>query len=109
MAGRPSERLASLGITLPPPPRPIGTYAPVVVDGERAYVSGQTPTRDGAILHPGLVDREVSISQALSALQEMLGSLDRVRRVLRVGVFVSSSPGFTRQHEVANGATELLM
>jgi enamine deaminase RidA (YjgF/YER057c/UK114 family) len=109
-----------LGLTLPPPPRPAGSYAPVVVDGDRAYVSGQIATRDGSILYPGLVDREVSLAQgreaarqctlqALSALADTLGSLDRVRRILRVAVFVASSPGFTRQHEVGNGATELLI
>lgn len=116
----PSERLASLGLSLPPPPHPAGSYAPVVVEGERAYVSGQIASQDGAILHPGLVDREVTFAhareaarratlQGLSALADTLGSLDRIKRVLRVGVFVASSPGFTRQHEVANGATELLI
>jgi enamine deaminase RidA (YjgF/YER057c/UK114 family) len=120
MARTPSERLASLGVTLPPPPRPAGSYAAVVVDGDRAYVSGQIATRDGSILHPGIVDRDVTLAQAreaarqatlqsLSALVETLGSLDRVRRVLKVAVFVASSPNFTRQHEVGNGATELLI
>ena len=120
MARTPTERLAALGLTLPSPPRPAGSYAAVVVDGERAYVSGQIASQNGAILHPGLVDRDVSFThareaarlatlQALSALADTLGSLDRVRRVLRVGVYVASSPGFTRQHEVANGATELLI
>ncbi|MGI0132938.1 MAG: RidA family protein [Thermoplasmata archaeon] len=120
MARSPTERLADLGLTLPPPPRPAGSYAAVVVDGERAYVSGQIATQNGTILFPGLVDRDVSFAhareaarhatlQALSALTDTLGSLDRIRRVLRVGIFVASSPGFTRQHEVGNGSTELLI
>src|ERR1700686_2275946 len=120
MGGTPTEKLAMLGLTLPPPPRPAGSYSAVVVDGDRAYVSGQIPTRDGSILHPGIVDRDVTLAQAregarqatlqaLSALVETLGSLDRVRRILRVAVFVASSPNFTRHHEVGNGAPELLI
>jgi enamine deaminase RidA (YjgF/YER057c/UK114 family) len=115
----PSARLAQQGITLPPPPRPAGTYA-VVVEGDRAWVSGQIATEDGRVLSPGLVDRDVDLErarelarkgalQALSALAATLGSVDRIRRALRLGVYVASSPGFYRQHEVANGASELLV
>jgi enamine deaminase RidA (YjgF/YER057c/UK114 family) len=92
----------------------------VVVDGNRAWVSGQIVARDGSVLFPGKVDAEVSPAQArevarlatlqaLSALAHTLGSLDRIRRVLRVGVYVASIPTFTQQHEVGNGATELLI
>jgi enamine deaminase RidA (YjgF/YER057c/UK114 family) len=120
MAPTATERLQALGIVLPPPPKPAGTYAPVVVDGHRAYVSGQVVVRDGVAVSPGRVDADVSPSiakdltrtatlQALSALHRSLGSLDRVERVLRVAVYVASSEGFVRQHEVANGATELLV
>jgi enamine deaminase RidA (YjgF/YER057c/UK114 family) len=115
----PSERLKELGLTLPPPPKPAGTYSPVVVDGARAWVSGQIVLHQGSILHPGLVDRDVppetakdlanrAALQALSALAVALGSLDRVHRIVRVAVYVASVPTFTRQHEVANGATEVL-
>ncbi len=120
MTSTPSERLRELGIELPPPPRPAGTYSPVVLDGERAWVSGQIVTESGAVVHPGLVDRDVTVEvaqelarraalQALSALGAALGSVDRVRRVLRVTVYVASSPGFGRQHVVANGATDVLV
>jgi len=119
MVPTPSERLRELGLVLPPPPRPAGAYAPVVVDGHQAWVSGQIVTESGAVVRPGLVDRDVPVDaarelaqraalQALSALAAELGSVDRVRRVLRVTVYVASSPGFGRQHEVANGATEFL-
>lgn len=85
----------------------------------QAWVSGQIVLQEGAILHPGLVDRDVSPDiakgvarqaalQAVSALQAALGSIDRVRRIVRVTVYVASVPTFGRQHEVANGATELL-
>ncbi|MCI4365036.1 MAG: RidA family protein [Thermoplasmata archaeon] len=120
MTPTPSARLAGLGLVLPPPPTPKGTYAPVVVSGGLAYVSGQIVTDEGRIVHPGLVDAEVPTDvakdlarratlQGLSALQRILGSIDRIRQVLRVGVYVASSPGFVRQHEVANGATDLLV
>lgn len=120
MAPAPTERLAALGYTLPPPPAPAGTYTPVVRAGTLAWVSGQIVTERGAVVHPGQVDRDVSIAaaqelalratlQALSALAAVLGSIDRIRRVVRVGVFVAVSPGFHREHEVANGATQLLV
>ncbi len=120
MAPSPSERLRELGLELPPPPRPAGTYVPVVVHDGLAWVSGQVVTEGGQVVHPGLVDRDVAPEvahevarraalQALSALAATLGSVDRVRRIVRVGVYVASSAGFVRQHEIANGATELLV
>ncbi|MFZ0831142.1 MAG: RidA family protein [Thermoplasmata archaeon] len=119
MSGTPTERLKELGLVLPPPPKPAGTYSSVVVDGQHAWVSGQIVLEGGAILHPGLVDRDVSPDlakevargaalQALSALAATLGSLDRVRRIVRVAVYVASVPTFLRHHEVGNGATEVL-
>jgi len=92
----------------------------VARSGSLAWVAGQIVTDQGAVVHPGTVDREVSLDaaqdlarraslQALSALAESLGSLDRIRRILRVGVFVAVSPGFHREHEVANGATQVLV
>jgi len=115
-----SARLEGLGITLPPPPTPKGTYAPVVVFAGLAYVSGQIVTEEGRVVSPGLVDQDVRVEtakelarratlQGLSALVHSLGSLDRVRRVVRVTIYVASSAGFVRQHEVANGATDLLV
>lgn len=120
MVSDPVAALASLHLTLPPTPRPAGSYSPVVVDGGLAWVSGQIASRTGAIVHPGLVDSEVNVAlaqeatrlatlQGLSALAAELGGLDQIRRVLRVGVFVASSPGFTQQHVVADAATGLLI
>jgi enamine deaminase RidA (YjgF/YER057c/UK114 family) len=93
---------------------------PVVLDGHLAYVSGQIVLENGAIVSPGLVDRDLSLPEAkelarratlqgLSAVAALVGSLDRVRRVIRVGVYVASAEKFHRQHEVGNGATELLI
>jgi enamine deaminase RidA (YjgF/YER057c/UK114 family) len=120
MVASPTERLASLGIALPAVPRPAGAYAPVVRSGPWCWVSGQIVTQGGTATHPGTVDRDVSLDsarevareaslQALAVLAAELGSIDSVRRIVRVAVFVASSPGFSRQHEVANGASELLV
>ena len=120
MTSGPSVRLRELGLVLPAAPKPAGAYSPVVVEGDRAWVSGQIAFRDGAPIHPGRVDLEVGVPeakeaaqvatlQALSALASSLGSIDRIGRVLRTTVYVASIPSFTRQHEVANAATELLI
>jgi enamine deaminase RidA (YjgF/YER057c/UK114 family) len=115
-----SDRLRHLNLSLPAPPEAKGAYAPVVVSDRRAWVSGQIVLDQGQILHPGKVDADVSVEvaqdlarraslQAVSALTAALGTIDRVRRVERATVYVASSPGFYRQHEVANGATEVLI
>ncbi|MDE1820558.1 MAG: RidA family protein [Euryarchaeota archaeon] len=114
------EALRLRKIELPPPPAPKGAYAPVVVHGGEAWVSGMLPLRDGQLLAKGLVGSDVTVERAkeaarlaalnsLSALRSVLGNLDRVERILRVGVFVASAPQFTAQPEVANGASELLV
>jgi enamine deaminase RidA (YjgF/YER057c/UK114 family) len=113
-------RLAELGIELPPPPKPVASYVPVTVAGELAFVAGQVATEDGEPMHPGHVGAEVSVEdaqaaarrcalQALAALREELGDLERVRRIVQVSVFVASAPGFTAQPQVANGASDLLV
>jgi enamine deaminase RidA (YjgF/YER057c/UK114 family) len=120
VATPPSERLRTLGIRLPEPPAPAGSYSPVTRAGAAAWVSGQIVRERGAVVHPGLVGRDVppevardlarqATLQALSALQAELGTLDRIARFLKVTVYVASAPGFDRQHEVANGATDLLV
>jgi len=92
----------------------------VVVTGGLAFVAGQITLDEHGVVQPGLVDRDVPIRdaqvlarratlQAVSALNAALGSLDRVRQVVRVAVYVASSPGFARQHEVGNGATDVLV
>ena len=107
MPGTPSERLRELGLTLPKPAAPVGTYAPVVVEGGLAWVSGQIAMAEGEPLHPGAVDGTVGVAEAqevarmatlqgLGALGAALGSIDRIRRVVRVAVYVAASPGFRR-------------
>jgi enamine deaminase RidA (YjgF/YER057c/UK114 family) len=113
------DRLAELGIELPPTPAPVASYVPVRLAPGLAFVSGQVPFDGGALLHPGHVGAEVSLEeaqqaarrcalQALSAIRDALGSLDGVTGIVKVDVFVASAPGFTDQPKVANGASDLL-
>lgn len=114
------ERLAELGIELPPAPSALAAYVPVRVVGRLAYVSGQVPLVDGVPLHPGKVGDAVTVEQgaeaarrcalqALSALRAALGSLDLVTGIAQLSVFVASATGFTDQPKVANGASDLLV
>ena len=114
------ERLAELGIELPPAPQPVASYIPVKVVGDLAWVAGQVPMQDGAIAVSGAVGSDVTTEeanagarrcaiQALSALRAALGSLDRVTGIVKVDVFVASAHGFTDQPAVANGASDLLV
>ena len=114
------SRLRELGIELPPAPAPVASYVPVVVSGGLAYVSGQVPMADGKLLWKGKLGAGLDLVagaeaarrcalQALSALRAELGSLDRVRRIVKVSVYVASDRGFTDQPKVANGASDLLV
>ena len=114
------ERLAELGLELPPSPSPIASYLPVRISGNVAFVSGQVPLIDGEPLHPGKLGDGVSVEQgaeaarrcalqALSALRAALGTLDRVVGIISVSVFIASAAGFTEQSKVANGASDLLV
>ncbi|MCA1834524.1 MAG: RidA family protein [Actinomycetota bacterium] len=114
------ERLKELGVELLPPPKPVASYVPVVVSGRVAFLAGQGAIVDGEVMYPGHVGAEVTIDQAneaarrcglqaLAALKEELGSLDRVSRIVNLTVYVSSAPGFTQQPVVANGASDLLI
>jgi enamine deaminase RidA (YjgF/YER057c/UK114 family) len=114
------ERLAELGIILPPAPQPVASYIPVKVVGDLAWVAGQIPMQDGAVTVAGKVGGEVTIDdanagarrcalQALAALQAVLGTLDRVKGIVKLDVFVASATGFTDHPKVANGASDLLV
>jgi enamine deaminase RidA (YjgF/YER057c/UK114 family) len=117
---RPTDRLAELGLSLPPASPPAGKYLPGVRSGTLLFVSGQTPTVDGRPTVTGYVGREVSVMQArdaarLAALNALAlaataaGSLDHVRRIIRLTGYVRSAPGFSEQPAVINGASELLI
>ena len=113
------ERLKSLNITLPNPPKPAGAYIPVVKSDHTVYVSGQIPIEDGKVAFKGKVPSTQSLEQAQSAaklcainalaqLKSELGSLDKISRILKVSGFVNSEPDFTEQPKVINAASDLL-
>jgi enamine deaminase RidA (YjgF/YER057c/UK114 family) len=113
------ERLAELGIELPPAAAPVASYVPVVVSNGFAFVSGQVAMEEGTPIYLGRVGDDVSIEagaaaarrcalQALAALKAELGSLDRISRIVKLTVWVASTAEFTDQPKVANGASDLL-
>lgn len=115
---RPLVRLRELGLELPPVVAPLAAYVPAVRTGSLVYTSGQVPMVDGELLVSGKVGAEVTVEaateaarhcalNALAAVHELVG-LDSVRRVVKVLGFVASTPGFTGQPGVVNGASELL-
>ncbi|CAN5410231.1 RidA family protein [soil metagenome] len=114
-----AERLAELGLELPTVAAPAGSYIPAVVSGNLAFTSGQLPTTAGVLPATGKVGAEVSaddaktyaatcVLNALAAIGSVIGSLDRITRVVKVVGFVSSDPAFTGQPSVINGASDLL-
>lgn len=112
-------RLAEHGLTLPTPAAPVADYVPVVEAGGLAYLSGQLPFRDGKVMTGRLGDdADVATGRAaaeacglmiVAQLKKALGSLDRVERIVRLGVFVSSAADFTDQPKVADGASSLMV
>lgn len=114
------EGLQRLGIELPPAPAPVAAYVPVRVAGGLAFVSGQLPMEEGRVTVVGKVGADVdpavaaegarrAVLQALSALRDALGSLDRITGIVQLSVFVASAPGFTGQPQIGNGASEILV
>ena len=117
-----AHRLAELGITLPAVAAPVAAYVPAVRSGTLVWTSGQLPSVDGALvatgkvgIGEGLIDpaqaaglARTAALNALAAVAEQAGSLDRVRRVVKLVGYVASDPSFTGQPQVINGASELL-
>jgi enamine deaminase RidA (YjgF/YER057c/UK114 family) len=114
------ERLAALGLSLPAAPAPAAKYVPAVISGKMLFTSGQLPLQGGKLTSIGLVGRDVSIEQgqeaakwcALNALAQAnaaAGSLEAIKRLVKISVFVASTPDFTQQHIVANGGSELFV
>ncbi len=114
------QRLSDLGLDLPAVTPPVASYVPVVEAGGLAFVSGQIAMVDGRQLFPGTLGEDVTVAegqeaaaraalQAISNLRAALGSLDRVRRVAQVTVYIAAVAGFLEHPEVANGASELFV
>lgn len=115
----PSERLAELGLSLPPVPAPAAAYVPAVRTGDLVYSSGQVPMVDGQVAYTGKVGAEVSLEDAqqaaqicalnaLAAVAGEAGGIDQIDRIVKVLVFVASAPDFFAQAQVGNGASEVL-
>lgn len=113
------SRISDLGLTIPDVVPPVAAYIPTVRTGSLVYTSGQLPMQDGSLIATGKVGDAVSLDQAqqcarfaalnaIAAVKAEIGDLDRVTRVVKAVVFVSSDPDFTGQPQVANGASELL-
>jgi enamine deaminase RidA (YjgF/YER057c/UK114 family) len=113
------ERLSELGITLPAVVAPVAAYIPALVSGNQVFTSGQLPMVDGVLPATGKVGAEVSAEtakqlarqcalNALAAVESVIGSLDRVTRIVKVVGFVASDPAFTGQPGVINGASDVL-
>lgn len=114
------RRLAQLGFELGAPAPAVANYVGAVTSGKLVFVSGHGPYRDGQYHHLGKVDSAVSVEQAyesaritivnaLASLKAEIGSLDRVTRIVKLLGMVNSDPGFKRQPEVINGASDLLV
>ncbi|MGC8778160.1 MAG: RidA family protein [Candidatus Caldatribacteriaceae bacterium] len=114
------QRLQALGLKLPPPPQPVGAYVPALQVGNLVFTSGQLPLREGALVYRGKLGDEVSVAEgkkaaelcvlnALSAIEAVIGNLERIKQVVRVVGYVASLEGFTAQPQVLNGASELLV
>ena len=112
------DRLAALGHALPAASAPAAKYVPAVIAGGMLYVSGQLPLRDGKQVTNGLVGRDVDVAGAqdaakwcalnvLAQARAAAGGWERIARLAKITVFVASTPDFTEQHLVANGASEL--
>jgi enamine deaminase RidA (YjgF/YER057c/UK114 family) len=114
------ERLAALGLTLPPVAAPLAAYVPAVRSGNVIYTAGQLPVVDGQLVSTGKVGAEVGPAEAaalartcalnaLAAAASAAGGLAAIERIVKLTGFVASAPDFTGQPQVVNGASELLL
>jgi len=120
MAGAVEKKLSELGIVLKEPAAPVANYVPFVRTGNLLMVSGQICLADGALVAKGQLGGGVSIEDGqkaaracavnlLAQLKAALGDLDKVQRVVRLGGFVNSAPGFLEGPKVMNGASDLMV
>jgi enamine deaminase RidA (YjgF/YER057c/UK114 family) len=114
-------RLKELNITLPNPPAPVASYVPYVVSGKLVFISGQVTLTPEGLKYVGTVGSDLTVEDgkaaarlcALNVIAQAKaacgGDLDRVKRVVKVTVFVNAVPGFAQHPEVANGASDLFV
>ena len=113
-------KLKALNIELPMAPKPVANYVPVVRTGDLLFLSGVLPSRDGQLILTGKLGQGITIEQgmeaakvaalnALAIVRSEVGSLDKVKRIVKMVGHIASAPGFTDQPQVLNGASDLLV
>jgi enamine deaminase RidA (YjgF/YER057c/UK114 family) len=114
----PEQRLEEMGLSVPEVAKPVASYVPAVRSGHHVFTSGQLPMRQGQLITTGKVGGEVTAEEAvecarqcalnaLAAVRAEIGELSNIKRIVKVVAFVASTPDFTGQPGVANGASEL--
>lgn len=113
------KRLTGLGVTLPEAAAPAANYVPFTRTGNLLFTAGQLPLKDGKLAVAGLLGKDVDVADGreaaklcainiLAQAKAALGDLEKISRLVKITVFVASSPDFTEQHLVANGASDFL-
>lgn len=120
MADTIQNRLDALGVQLPVAAAPAANYVPYVINGALVLTAGQLPLKDGALVSRGLLGRDLDVAAGkdaarwcainiLAQVKAAIGDLENIGRLLKITVFVASTPDFTEQHLVANGASDFLV
>jgi enamine deaminase RidA (YjgF/YER057c/UK114 family) len=120
MTGKTTQRLAELGIELPQAPAPAANYIPFVVTGNLVFVAGQVPVLNGEVKFKGRLGQDMDVDEGYQAARlcglnliaqaqaAADGDLDKIKRVVKLGGFVSATPDFTDHPKVINGASDLM-
>jgi len=114
------EKIKQMGITIPEAAKPLAAYIPALQVGNLVMTSGQVPIEGGAIKYQGKVGKDLTEEEGkeaaklcslncLAAIKSLIGTLDKIKRVLKLTVFVNSAEGFSAQPKIANGASEFLV
>ena len=121
MSGRIEARLKELEIVLPSAPAPVASYVPFVIAGNLVFISGQVTASPDGLKYVGTVGKELTLEDgraaarlcALNVVAQLKaaldGDLDRMKRCVKLGVFVNAVPGYSQHPEVANGASDLIV
>ena len=114
------DRLRAMGIVLPAPPQAVANYVPALIVDDQLHIAGQLPLLNGSLTATGKLGAEVTLDEGVAAARQCAinlltqaraaaGSLNGIRRVISLRVFVASTPDFTQQPKVANGASDLMV
>jgi enamine deaminase RidA (YjgF/YER057c/UK114 family) len=114
------QRLKELGLSLPPPPKPAGSYEPAILNGNLLYVSGVTPKQNGALTVKGKVGRDLSTEEGykgaqicaaiiLSIIKSAIGDLNRIEQIIKLTGFISCDDTFTQHPKVIDGASNVFL